>query len=127
MLSKNANLRININVNNCVFSTDGVFFSVTILENVHVFLHFGIILRYIWFHKMLMKYGGMMFRIFFSYVFCVHFAKYLAKHVLPEMILLRGELGRIIFDVGRRVQEYMHTLLPPPSLLCSIHRKKIFK
>ena len=36
-----------------------------ILENVHVFLHFGIILRYIWFHKMLMKYGGMRFREFF--------------------------------------------------------------
>ena len=37
-------------------------FFVKILENVHVYLHFGIILRYIWFHKMLMKYGGMMFR-----------------------------------------------------------------
>ena len=77
-----------------------------------------------------MKYGGMMFRFFFieklpNFLhFCVHFAKTLAKHALSEMMLLRGELGRITFDVGSRVQEYMRTLPPPPSLLCSIHRKK---
>ena len=38
--------------------------------------------------------------------FCVHFAKILANHALSEMILIRGELGRITFVVGSRVQEY---------------------
>ena len=43
----------------------GIMLFVKILENIHVFLHFAIILRYIWFNKMLMKYGDMMFRDFF--------------------------------------------------------------
>ena len=49
--------------------------------------------------------------------FCVPFAKNFANHTLSEMILLRGELGRIIFafDVGSRVQKYMHTSPPPPK------------
>ena len=68
ILFENANFMIN-NVNNCVFSTDGVwnyaFSSKFWRMYVHVFLHFGIILRYKCFHKMLMKYGGMMFRDFF--------------------------------------------------------------
>ena len=29
--------------------------------------------------------------------FCVHFAKNYPNHILSEMILLRGELGRITF------------------------------
>ena len=57
---------------------------------------------------MLMKYNGIYDdpRIFFEKLhnllrFCVHLAKKFAKHVhaLSEMILLRGELGRITFDV----------------------------
>ena len=32
------------------------------------------------------------------------------------MILLRGVLGRITFDVGSRVQEYMRTLPPPLNI-----------
>ena len=35
--------------------------------------------------------------------FCVHFAKNFANDVLSKMILLRGELGRITYDVGSRV------------------------
>ena len=49
LLSEIANYRI-INVNNCVFSTDGVWnyaFLVKILENVHGFSHFDIILKYV--------------------------------------------------------------------------------
>ena len=69
---------------------------------------------------MLMKYGGMMFRDLFLEKlynllrFCVDFSTNFAKHALSEMILLRGELGRITFDVGSRVQDYMRTL--PPSI-----------
>ena len=75
ILAENAKFRIN-NVNNCVFTTANwcspntitvmelcIFFE--ILKNVHAFLHFGIILRYMWFHKILMKYCGMMFQDFF--------------------------------------------------------------
>ena len=58
-LSENANFTIS-NVNNCVFSIGGVW------NYVHVCLHFGIILRYNMVSKMLMKYGGMMFRDFFQ-------------------------------------------------------------
>ena len=67
---------------------------------------------------MLMKYGGMMFRIFFIEKlhnllrFCVHFSTNFAKHALSKMILLRGKLGRITIDVGSRVQKYMRTLPP---------------
>ena len=35
----------------------------------------------------------------------VHFAKSFASHALSEMMLLRGELGRITFDVGSRVPD----------------------
>ena len=49
--------------------------------------------------------------------FCVHFAKNFANHPLTEMILLRGELGRITFNVGSKVQEYMYYMrtVPLPS------------
>ena len=74
---------------------------------------------YILFQKMLMKYGGMLFRDLYLEKlhnllrFCVHLGKNYANHALSE-ILRRGELGRITFDVGSRVQEYMRTLPPPP-------------
>ena len=45
--------------------------------------------------------------------FCVQFAKHFTNHALFEMILLIKELGRITFDVGSRVQEYMRTSPPP--------------
>ena len=82
MLSENANFKIN-NVNTCIFFTDGIrnyiiglyiytciSFLVKVLENVHIFAtfysNFGIILRYIWFQKMLMKYGSIvLFQDFF--------------------------------------------------------------
>ena len=64
---------------------------------------------------MLMKYDGMMFRVFFLLRFCVHYSKKFANHALSEMMLLRGELGsRITFDVGSRVQEYRRTSPPHP-------------
>ena len=65
-----------------------------------------------------MKYSGMLFRDFFREKlhnllrFCVHFAQIFANHALSEMILLRGELGSITFDVSSRVQEYA---------LCALH------
>ena len=67
-----------------------------------------------------MKYVGMLVRDFFLrnciiyYVF-VYICKKFTNHALSEMILLRGELWRITFDVGSRVQEYMCTSpIPPP-------------
>ena len=47
--------------------------------------------------------------------FCLHFAKTFANHALSEIILLRGEVGRITnFDVSSRVQEYMRTYVTHP-------------
>ena len=61
----------------------------------------------------------MMFRDFFFEKlhnllrFCVHFSANFEKYVFSEMILLRGELGRITFVVGSRVQaQHMRTLHP---------------
>ena len=55
-LSDNANFRI-YNVNKCVFSTDGVWNYAFSSKFWKMFMYFyilpsGIILRYIWFHKM---------------------------------------------------------------------------
>ena len=64
---------------------------------------------------MLLKYGDMLFRHFFLEKlhnllrFCVHFGRNFENHALSEMILLRGELQRITFNVDSRVQEYMRT------------------
>ena len=41
---------------------------------------------------------------------------------LSEIILLRGELGRITFEDGSRVQEYMRTSPPPtPNTYEKLH------
>ena len=40
--------------------------------------------------------------------FCVHFSTNFTNHALSKMILLRGELGSITFDVGIRVQVLMY-------------------
>ena len=54
--------------------------------------------------------------------YCVYFAKKIANHALSEVILQRGELGRITFDVGSRVQEYMRTSPPPtPNKYDKLH------
>ena len=44
--------------------------------------------------------------------FCVHFSQNFANHAITEMILLRGELGKITFDVGSRLQEYYAHFTP---------------
>ena len=69
---------------------------------------------------MLMKYDGMLLQDFLEKLrnllrFCVHFAKNFANHALSEMILRREELGRITFNVGSRIQEYIRTSPPPPK------------
>ena len=77
-----------------------------------------------WFQKMLMKYGGIFLlvrecffleKLHYLLRFCVHFTKKIANQALSEMMLLREELGKITFDVGRSlVEKYTCTLYPPP-------------
>ena len=69
---------------------------------------------------MLMKYGSMLVRNFsretaLFITFLCSFLQKNANHALSGMILLRGELGRITFDVGSRVREYVRTNPPPPK------------
>ena len=95
-------------------------FFVKILENVHVFLHFGMNrsevnivsenvneVRWHVVPRLFLEKLHNLLR------FCVHFSTNFANNRLSEMILLRGDLGKITFDVGSRVQEYMRTLPPP--------------
>ena len=43
----------------------------------------------------------------------LHFANIFVNHALLDMILLRGGLGKITFDVGSRVQELYFTVHTP--------------
>ena len=66
---------------------------------------------------MLMEYVGMFFRDFLEKFNCIiYYVEKFVIHTFSEMILLRGELGRITFDVGSRVQKYISTSPPPPPI-----------